>query len=214
MKKYYILLLLFFSGLVLSSINPRNYWHWVGEVAAPVIGAIILILTFKRFRYTTITYSVILLSCYFMFIGAHYTFARVPVFEWIKELTGGTRNNFDRFGHVFQGIIPVLMCRELFIRKKLVKGYSLISFISFCICMATTSVYELIEFIVCRIAGGNPSTFLGTQGDFWDSHIDMLAAALGGLFVLIFLRKLHDRIIGKEFPGAFASESETGSASG
>jgi putative membrane protein len=203
MKKYYFFLILFFLGFILSSINARNYGHWAGEMAAPVVGAVILIITFKRFRYTTVTYSLILLSCYFMFIGAHYTFSRVPFFEWIKEITGQSRNNFDKFGHIFQGILPVIMVRELFIRKKLVKGYKLISFISFCICMATTSVYELIEYLVCTVFGGNPSTFLGTQGDFWDSQTDMLAAALGGLFVLIFLRKFHDRIIEKEFPGSF-----------
>ncbi len=214
MKKYYFLLILFFIGFIWSSINPRNYGHWAGEMAAPVVGAVILIVTFKRFRYTIITYSVILLSCYFMFTGAHYTFSRVPVFEWIKEITGQTRNNFDKFGHVFQGIIPVLMVRELFIRKKLVKGYKLISFISFCICMATTSVYELIEYLVCTVFGGNPSTFLGTQGDFWDSQTDMLAAALGGLFVLVFLRKVHDRVIEKEFPGTFISESKTNPPTG
>jgi putative membrane protein len=105
------------------------------------------------------------------------------------------------------------MVRELFLRRKLVTGYKLISFISFCICMATTSVYELIEYIVCKIAGGNPATFLGTQGDIWDSQSDMLAAALGGLFVIFILRKLHDRIIEKEFSGTFSPVSETYSSS-
>jgi putative membrane protein len=212
MKKYYFLLLLFFLCLIWSGINPRNYGHWIGEIAAPVVGLIILIATFKRFQYTIITYSVILISCYFMFIGAHYTFSRVPLFDLIRNFLGQDRNNYDKFGHFFQGIIPVLMTRELFIRKKIVTGYKWISFISFCICMATTSVYELIEYIVCSIAGGNPATFLGTQGDIWDSQSDMLAAALGGLFMLFFLRKVHDRIIEKEFPETLVTKSETNSS--
>jgi putative membrane protein len=214
MKKYYFLLLLFFLCLVWSGINPRNYWHWVGEAAAPIVGLIILIATFEKFRFTIITYSVILFSCYLMFVGAHYTFSRVPLFDWIKEYLGQDRNNFDKFGHFFQGIIPVMMTREMFLRRKIVKGYKWVSFISFCICMATTSVYELIEYIVCIIAGGNPETFLGTQGDVWDSQSDMLAAALGGLFMLLFLRKVHDRIIEKEFPGTFNIISETNSSTG
>jgi len=212
MKKYYFLLLLFFLGLVWSGINPRNYGHWVGEIAAPIAGLIILIATFKKFRYTIITYSVILISCYLMFIGAHYTFSRVPLFDWIREYLGQDRNNFDKFGHFFQGIIPVLITRELFLRRKIVTGYRWISFISFCICMATAAVYELIEYIVCSVAGGSPATFLGTQGDIWDSQSDMLVAALGGLFILLFLRKAHDRIIEKEFPGTFISKSETNSS--
>lgn len=203
MKKYYILLVLFFLGLIVSGIHPRNYGHWIGESAAPIVGLIILVATFKKFRYTMFTYSVILISCYLMFVGAHYTFSRVPLFDWIRDYFGQDRNNFDKLGHFVQGIIPVLVARELFLRKKIVVGYKWISFISFCICMATTSVYELIEYLACILANRNPNTFLGTQGDIWDSQSDMLAAALGGLFLLFFLRKMHDRIIAREFPETF-----------
>ncbi len=214
MKKYYILLFLFFLGMIISGINPRNYEHWAGEIAAPVIGMIILTLTFKKFRYTFFTYSVILISCYLMFVGAHYTFSRVPLFFWIRDLLGLGKNYYDKFGHFFQGIIPVLIVRELFLRRGIVTGYKLISFISFCICMATTSVYELIEYLVCTIAGANPDTFLGTQGNLWDSQSDMLAAALGGLFMIFIFRKTHDRIIENEFPGTIRSFSKTDSSVG
>lgn len=214
MKKYYFLLLLFFLGMIISGISPRNYGHWAGEMAAPVIGMIILTLTFKKFRYTLFTYSVILISCYLMFVGAHYTFSRVPLFNWIRDFLGQDRNYYDKFGHFFQGIIPVLIVRELFLRKGTGTGYKMISFISFCICMATASVYELIEYLVCTIAGGNPATFLGTQGDIWDSQSDMLAAALGGLFIIFVLRKTHDRIIENEFPGTIRSYSKTDSSVG
>ncbi len=203
MKKYYFLLLLFVVGLVWSGIEPYRYWHWIGEIAAPVVGLILLVVTFKKFRFTIFTYSFILISCYLMFIGAHYTFSKVPLFNEIKDIYGHSRNNFDKFGHFIQGIVPVLISREVFIRRKYITGYKLINFVSFCICMATTSVYELIEYIVFLWAGKNPEAFLGMQGDIWDSQTDMLAAALGGLFTLIFLRRIHNRIIEKEFPGSF-----------
>jgi putative membrane protein len=203
MKKYYFLLSIFFLGLIWSGINPRNYGHWIGEAAAPIVGLIILISTFKKFRYTLLTYSFILLSCWLMFIGAHYTFSRVPLFDWIRDYFGQDRNNFDKLGHFFQGIIPILITRELFIRRLIIRDYKWISFISFCICMATTSVYELIEFIACQLAGKSPNTFLGTQGYVWDSQSDMFYAAIGGLIMLLFFRKSHDRIIEKEFPGSF-----------
>jgi putative membrane protein len=204
MKKYYFLILIFFLGLIWSAVNPRRYDHWIGESSAPIIGAIILVLSFKQFRFTYFTYSVILFSCLLMFVGAHYTFSRVPLFDWIKEVLGQNRNNFDKFGHFFQGVVPILVARELFIRKKIVKGRNWISFLSFCICMATTSVYEIIEYLACSISGKNPASFLGTQGNAWDSQSDMLAAALGGLFAIFFVLKLHDRLIEKEFPGTFS----------
>jgi putative membrane protein len=203
MKKYYFLLSLFAAGLVWSGIHPYKFWHWIGEVSPAVVGLAILIVTFSKFRFTVFTYTVILLSCYLLFIGAHFSFSRVPFFDWIKESMGHSRNNFDKFGHFIQGIVPVFISREVFIRRKYIEGHKLISFISFCICMATTSVYELIEYIAFMIFGKNASAFLGTQGDFWDSQTDMLAAALGGLMTLLFLRKIHNRMMEKEFPGTF-----------
>lgn len=205
MKKYYFLLFLFGAGLVWSGIHPYKYWHWIGEVTPAIVGLIILVFTFSKFRFTVFTYSIVLISCYLLFIGAHYTFSKVPFFEWIKDYFGHSRNNFDKLGHFIQGIIPVIISREIFIRRKYIKGFKLISFISFCICMATTSVYELIEYIAFMVFGKNASAFVGSQGDFWDSQTDMLAAALGGLFTLFFLRKIHNRIIEKEFPGTFES---------
>jgi putative membrane protein len=203
MKKYNLLLFLFFIGLVWSGIHPRNYGHWIGEVAAPVIALIILIFSFKRFRYSYFTYGAILFSCYLMFIGAHYTFSKVPLFDWIRDYFGQDRNNFDKLGHFVQGIVPVLISRELFIRKKIIRGYKWVTFLSFCICLSTTAVYEVVEFIAVTIAGKNPNTFLGTQGYALDSQSDMFFAVIGGLMTIFFFRKAHDMIVEKEFPGTF-----------
>jgi putative membrane protein len=203
MKKYYFLVTLFFFGLIWSGINPRLYLPWIGEIIAPIIGLIVLVVTFKKFRYTIFTYSVILFACYLMFIGAHFTFSRVPLFDWIRETFGQDRNNYDKLGHFVQGIVPVLLTRELFIRGKIMKDYRWISFISFCVCLATTSTYEIVEFLACSISEKDPDSFLGTQGYIWDSQSDMFFAALGGIIMLLFFRKLHDRIIEREFPGTF-----------
>lgn len=200
MKNYYILLALFFAGLLWSGIEPRNYGHWIGEVSPTIIGLTILIVTFKKFRFTIFTYSVILISCYLMFVGGHYTFSRVPLFNWLRDLLNQDRNNFDKVGHFIQGVVPVLISREVFIRRKVVRGKGWIGFLAFCICLSTTAFYEIVEFLVCASAGRNPSTFLGTQGYVWDSQSDMLYAMLGGLFTLFVLARFQDRMIQKEFP--------------
>jgi putative membrane protein len=203
MRKYYLLLLLFFPGLIWSGINPYRFGVWIGETTPTAVSLFILIATFKKFKFTMFSYSAILIACYFMFVGAHYTFARMPLFDWIRDYFGQDRNNFDKVGHFIQGILPVVIAREIFIRQGVVKGYNLISLISICICMAVTSGYELIEFIAASIADKTPVNFLGTQGYVWDSQTDMLFALIGGLFTLLFLRKIHDRWIEKEFPGTF-----------
>jgi putative membrane protein len=195
--QYLILLFLFFAGLVWSAVNPHNQWHWIGEVAPNIIGLIILILTFSKFRFTIFTYTAILIACWFLFIGAHYTFSRVPYIREIGNLFGFERNNFDKLGHFIQGVVPVFIARELFIRKKLVK-HNWINFLAFCVCLSTTTVYEIVEFITCSIAGKELENFTGMQGYSWDSQTDMLAALIGGLFTIFFLKGLHNRAISKE----------------
>ena len=203
MKKHILLLLLFVAGLVLSAIHPRRFDHWVGEVIPAVVGMLVLVYTRNRFRFTVFTYTFILFACYLLFIGGHFTFSREPFFNWLKEICGMQRNNFDKFGHFIQGIVPVLITRELLIRRKLLKGKAWISLFSFCVTMAVSSIYEIIEFIACSIAGKNPDTFLGTQGYIWDSQTDMAFAALGGLFAVYFLKNFHDRAMKREFSGEF-----------
>ncbi|AGY54550.1 Inner membrane protein yjdF [Bacteroidales bacterium CF] len=193
MRKHIILLFFFMAGLIVSGINPRNIFHWIGEALPAIIGAVILIRTYNKFSFSMFTYIFILFSCYLLFLGAHYTFSRVPYFDWPGSLFGYNRNNFDKFGHFFQGVIPVLISRELFIRKEIVKGKGFVSFLAFCVAMTTAAVYELIEYIACSIADKNPVTFLGTQGYIWDSQSDMLFALIGALFAIWILKYPHDR---------------------
>lgn len=200
MKKYWLLVVFFLLGVIWSGINPFNRWHWIGEIAPNIIGLVILVKMFPTFRFTYFTYLMILLSCWFIFIGAHYTFARVPGIKELGEVFGFERNNFDKIGHFIQGIVPVLISREYFLRRKLVSR-KWIGFIVFCVCMTTTAVYEIIEFFVCLIAGKQIESFTGMQGYLWDSQTDMLAAMLGGLLIVFFLQKWHNRLIEKEFPG-------------
>lgn len=203
MKKYYYLLFLYFACLVWSGISPFNYLIWAGEMTPVLLGLIVVVFTFRIFRFSIFTYSAILVSCCIMLVGAHYTFAREPLFAWLKEYFDLGRNNFDKVGHFVQGVIPVLVSREIFIRKNILRGEKWVSFIAFCICLSTTVTYEMAEFFACLVAGRTPDEFLGAQGSIWDAQWDMFFAALGGLVTIFFFTDLHNRIIEREFPGTF-----------
>ena len=85
MKKYYILIVLFVIGLVWSGIMPHDYFTWILEVLPALIGLNMLLFTFKKFRFTDLTYIMILVHCYILFVGGHYTYAEVPLFDWLKR---------------------------------------------------------------------------------------------------------------------------------
>jgi putative membrane protein len=197
MKKYWILIILFLLGLVLSGIHPHDYFTWLLEVFPAIIGLFVLLLTFKKFKFSDLTYFLILAHCYILFIGGHYTYAEVPLFDWIKDTFEQSRNNYDKVGHFAQGFVPAMIVRELFVRKEIVKHTSWLSFLTVCVCISISVFYEFLEWLVAIIIGESADSFLGTQGYVWDTQSDMLYATIGALCMVIFISKIQDKQIEK-----------------
>jgi putative membrane protein len=197
MKKYYILIFLFFVGLIGSAIYPHDYFTWVLEVFPAVIGLTILALTFKRFTFTTLTYIMILVHCYILYIGGHYTYAQVPLFNWLKDVLHQQRNNYDKVGHFAQGFVPAFIVRELFVRKKVIQSKSWLPVLTVSVCMSISVFYEFLEWFVSVNSGESGDSFLGTQGDIWDTQSDMLYATIGAICMVTLVGKLQDKQISK-----------------
>lgn len=197
MNKYWILIVLFFIGLLSSAINPHDYFTWILEVFPGIIGLLVLVFTFKRFKFSDLTYILILSHCYILFIGGHYTYAEVPFFEWIKEVLHQDRNNYDKVGHFAQGFVPAIIIRELFIRKEIIKQKSWLSFLTICVCLSISAFYEFLEWFVAIASGQSAEAFLGTQGYVWDTQSDMLYALIGAICMIVFVSKFHDKQIAK-----------------
>jgi len=196
-RKHILLILLFFAGLIISAIQPHDYFTWLLEVFPAVIGFIILAITFNKFRFSYLTYLFILLHCYILFIGGHYTYAQVPLFNWIKEVFHQSRNNYDKVGHFFQGFVPALIVREILIRKSIVKSKGWLAFLTVCVCATISMFYEFLEWFVSVASGSAGDDFLGTQGYVWDTQSDMLMAVIGAVCAIILLSKYHNRQINK-----------------
>jgi len=183
--------------LIWSAINPADYFTWFLEVVPALVGLAILIATYKKFKLTTLTYTLILLHCIILMVGGHYTYAMVPLFDWIKEYFELQRNNYDKIGHFAQGFVPAIIAREILIRRKIINGNKWLSFLVVCFCLAFSAFYELIEWWVALSTGESAEAFLGTQGYVWDTQSDMALALLGAVCALVFLRKIHDRQLEK-----------------
>jgi len=195
MKKFLALLILFVLGFVLSGIQPHDYFTWILEVFPGIMALLVLMLTFKKFRFTYLTYFFILVHCYILFVGGHYTYAQVPLFDWVKETFHQSRNNYDKVGHFAQGFIPAMVMRELFVRLEIVKRGIWLPFLTVCVCMTISAVYELFEWLVAVLSGQSSEAFLGTQGDVWDTQSDMLFALTGAICMVLFISKIQDKSI-------------------
>jgi len=197
MNKYLILVVAFFIGLILSAINPHDYFTWILEVFPAIIGFVILVFSFRKFRFTYLTYVMILLHCYILFVGGHYTYAEVPLFNWIKDVFHLARNDYDKVGHFAQGFVPAMIVREIFIRKQVVLKSGWIAFLTIAVCGAISAMYELLEWFVAITSGQSSEAFLGTQGDNWDTQSDMLCAFIGASCMILFFAGIQNKNIKK-----------------
>ena len=193
MTMRYLWLSLFFVTLVWSGIGPKDYLTWVLEVLPAVIGLVILVVTHRTFPLTRLTYALILFHCIILMVGGHYTYAEVPLFDWIRDGFELERNNYDKVGHFVQGFVPAIIAREILIRKQVVSGKGWLAFIIVSICLAISAFYELIEWWVALMSGGSAEAFLGTQGYIWDTQSDMMYALMGAIMALLLLSQWHDK---------------------
>lgn len=185
----------FSAVLIWSGIHPFDSFTWFLEVAPALIGFVILALTYKKFKLTKLTYTLILIHCIILMIGGHYTYAKVPLFDWIAEVFDLGRNNYDKVGHLAQGFIPAIIAKEIFIKKSVVSHMKWLNFLVVCFCLAFSAFYELIEWWVAELTGESAEAFLGTQGYMWDTQSDMALALLGAILALIFLSKTLEKQI-------------------
>jgi putative membrane protein len=186
-------LLIYAIVFVWSVIHPADFFTWVLEVSPAVIGLFVLLATRRSFPLTGLLYWLILLHCIVLMVGGHYTYAEVPLFDWIRDTFGLERNNYDKVGHLVQGFVPALIARELLIRKQVVRGRGWLNFVVLCFCLSLSAFYELIEWVVALAVGISAEAFLGTQGYSWDTQSDMAYALAGAVLALLLLSRYHDR---------------------
>jgi len=181
-----------------SGIKPHDYFTWFLEVVPAIIAFAILGLTYKKFRFSNFIYILICFHAMILMIGGHYTYAEVPLFNWLRDTFDLGRNYYDRFGHLTQGFVPALIANEIIIRKNLINGKAWrIFFIIFTI-LGFSACYEFFEWGMAISTGDSATAFLGTQGDVWDTQWDMFMCLIGSIIALATLSRFHGKQLGKE----------------
>ena len=192
-----IWIVIYAAVLLWSVSDPKDMFTWWLEAIPALIAAVLLLATRHRFQFTSLAYWLILVHCIVLFIGARYTYAEVPLFDWLAQMMGSERNNYDKVGHFAQGFVPVILAREIMLRNGVLKVGAWCQFLSVCFVLAFSAFYELIEWWVAAATGEDAEAFLGTQGYVWDTQSDMFLALIGGICGLLLLTRLHNRQISR-----------------
>jgi putative membrane protein len=140
-----------------------------------------------------------------LLVGGHYTYSQVPLFNYLRDALGQSRNHFDRLGHFAQGFIPAILAREILLRTSPLRPTKWLFTIVTCICLAISAVYELLEFAIAIAIGKSAEAFLGTQGDVWDTQKDMTLALVGAVLSQLLLTHLHNRQLRRFIPDTLSA---------
>jgi len=183
---------------VISAVGAHDLATWFFELMIGAFGVALLWVTRNRFCFSNFFMAVVLVHYVVLALGAHYTYALVPIPEWIDEAFGFERNHFDRVGHFMQGVTPALLTVEWLTRRSVTSGRWLISTTAVCVGLAFSALYEILEWgwVVIFYPGQGPE-WLGMQGDPWDAQADMFMALCGGLVAVLLVATLHRRSMEK-----------------
>lgn len=188
----YSLILVVLTALVISGISPQDRMTWWLEVSPVIIVLPLLMVTYKSFPLTSLLYVLISLHALVLILGGTYTYAHVPLGFWLQDVFELSRNPYDKIGHFMQGFVPALAAREILLRGGYVVKGKMLAFLSVCVALAVSAVYELIEWWTALAFGQGAEEFLGTQGDPWDTQSDMMFALIGATLAMLLLARFHD----------------------
>lgn len=198
-KRYHVFLLI--TVLVFwtwSGIEPHDTrLTWVLETVPFMIALPVMLITYKRFPLTNLTYTLIAIHSMILMLGGHYSYAKVPLGFWMENWFGWTRNNYDKIGHFMQGFGPAIYTREIIARTSPLRRGKWLGFISIAVPLAFSALYEIFEWLASLSNPTDTEAFLGTQGYIWDTQNDMFWCLMGSIVAIILLTKWHNKYLAR-----------------
>lgn len=188
-----LLLIIVGAVFIWSAIAPHDWFTWLLEVLPVLLVIPVLLATYAKFPLSNLVYGLIALHAIILLVGGHYTYAEMPLFNWLRDYYGWDRNYYDRLGHVAQGFVPAIVAREILLRHQILPRGRWLFFLVVSICLAISAFYEFLEWWVALASGSDAVAFLATQGDIWDTQWDMFLAFCGAIAAQLCLSNWHDR---------------------
>ncbi|NPA81770.1 MAG: DUF2238 domain-containing protein [Epsilonproteobacteria bacterium] len=185
-RKYFphILLFIYIVLFAVCAVNPYDKTVWIAENVTVLIVILPLVLTFKKFRFSNTAYFLMSVWVYMHTIGGHFTFAKVP-FDFINDLFGWERNNYDRIAHFSVGFYSYAIA-EILDRKRVVNSKVILFLFPIFSIATVAAVYEIIEWLAAVYLDPNAGAdYVGAQGDIWDAQKDMAMDISGAIFATI-----------------------------
>jgi putative membrane protein len=170
---------------IVTAVRPLDRHDWLLENILVVLVVALLVGSYRVFPLSDLSYLLITAFMTLHAIGAHWTYAQVPLGFWLQRALALARNPFDRLVHLSFGLLIAYPIREVFLRVANARGFWAY-YLPLDVTLAFSALYEIMEMVVAKVvAPGTGDAWLGTQGDVWDAQMDMAMAATGALVCMI-----------------------------
>tara|TARA_B100001287_G_scaffold9437_4_gene7320 strand:- start:4548 stop:5177 length:630 start_codon:yes stop_codon:yes gene_type:complete len=205
LKSIKILIVIFlFTFTLVTCINPVFPKNQLLQHLGTIIISIILFVDLKKNKLTLKAFSFVGIFILIHIIGARWIYSHVPYQEFISkyfhenlaDLLVGKRNHYDRFVHLFFGILFIPFLFEYFHYR--FQNYRLALLLAWLSVQTFSMLYEVFEWSLTVMVDPIEATeYNGQQNDFFDPQKDMALAMLGSTIVTIlyFSKKKTDNEI-------------------
>lgn len=193
-----LVLILEIIALVVTGLLNKAGWDiWALEVFPAVIGTVILVVTYRKYQFSNLVYSLLFLHSLVLMYGGMYTYANTPLGFFVSDIFGWTRNNYDKLGHFLQGFTPIIALREYFVRRAIITSKRWLPWILVLMILGTSAFYEFIEWWIALISSEAGDAFLGTQGYVFDTQSDMFMCMIGSIVALLLFSRWQNREVAR-----------------
>jgi putative membrane protein len=182
---------IYLIGFGLLAINPDRA-DWALENIFPISQLIAVVVSYRYFKFTRLSYYMIFVYFFVQSWGGHFTYAEAAPFNWIRDHFHLSRNHYDRVAHFMLGFLLGIPIREI-LMQVIQTSRRWMAFLTASIVLAIRPSTSSSSG-GWRIGDANLGTaFLGTQGDVWDTQWDMFLALVGAICTLALFQRWHDR---------------------
>ncbi len=191
LKAYLGLFLLAWLWTFLGTTDRAN-WFTENALTALFIGG--LLLSYRKFKFSDLSYTLMFVYILLHIYGAMYTYAENPFGYWLKDTLALERNPYDRIVHCSFGLLLAYPMRDWF-KNHFQWPVWVCWVLPVEITLSFSGAYELIEWAVADVFfPAQGAAYLGSQGDIWDAQKDM-GIALSGAVVAMLLASTAKRLV-------------------
>lgn len=179
-----VLFLLFWLALAGSGIQPSNRIAWFFQCVTPAAAALILFTVRKRFLPSVPASCALFVQGLLLLVGAHFLYHRIPIFR--LTLPDGTERGYvDWIVHFIDGIVFVLLVRDVLAVSSILRANWLFRGMAVLISLGLAALWELTEWTAGLVSG---DLFCMMDGFNADTYVDMAMTFAGSLLLVPWLK--------------------------